>query len=56
MTWENICLLLDQYEEVRERYYGGIGIERAERIDANIPHIKDGVESLTARNAGSQLK
>ncbi len=53
--WEKLCLLLQHYEDVQERFYGGIGVDRAAKMDANILHIKDGVDSLTSKNTSSEI-
>ena len=55
LTWEHLCSLLQQYDEVQEQFYGGIALERAKRMEAQLVTIKGGVQSLTAKIEGDAI-
>jgi tetratricopeptide (TPR) repeat protein len=56
LTWDRLCALLQQYDEVQDRFYGGVGLGQAKRVEAQLLTIKDGVQSLTSKIEGDGLE
>jgi tetratricopeptide (TPR) repeat protein len=54
LTWEPLCSLLQQYSDVQEQFYGEIAPGRAQRIEAQLVAINDGVQSLTSQGDGDE--
>ncbi len=55
LTWEHLCTLLQQYDEVQEQFYGEIALGRAKRMEAQLITIKGGVQSLTSKIEGDAV-
>ncbi len=49
LTWEVLCSLLQEYADVRQRFYGDIDLERANRIEAHLLSIKNSVQLLASQ-------
>src|SRR6266478_2764422 len=52
LNWDRLCLLLQQYTDVQEHFYGEIALGQAKRIETQLVTIKDGLQSLTSRTEG----
>lgn len=55
LTWETLCLLLREYHEVREDFYGEIALSRAAKIEKGILAIREGMDSLTSKAEGDEI-
>lgn len=55
LTWEHLCSLLQQYSDVRDRFYGEIEHGLAKSIETQLIALKDGMQSLTSKGEGNEI-